>query len=261
MLAAACALGGGARAAWADSSPASAVNPRWHACGGEHAPDAPKFSKQIALTFDDGPSVKFTPKVLSVLRRHKAPATFFVVGRRAGSRKARAILREIVRDPLFELGNHTFSHPRMKSLSLGDARREVDRTRARLDSVGAPVRFFRFPYAESTCATAKLVRSRGYAVAGWHIDSADWCFAVGRGRCSAKRWKRIPDRFRSDMKGLILHRARATGGGILLLHDVHGWSADQLDGLLTALTDDGFRFVALSDPAVFPLLQREIGAP
>lgn len=248
-------------AAVAEDRAATAPNPRWNACQGKHAPDAPGFGKQIALTFDDGPSVKYTPRVLALLRKRKVPATFFVVGRRVRSKKARALIRDMVADPLFDVGNHSYSHPHMRELTPAAVDREIDDTTRRLARAGAQVRFFRFPYSESSCATARRVRQRGYGVAGWHIDSVDWCFAAGRGHCRTKMWPHVPDQFRRDMIQLVVHRARATDGGIVLLHDIHRWTVGQLDALISALRADGFRFVALDDAGVFPRLNREVSRP
>lgn len=235
----------------------AAVNPRWDRCKGKHAPDAAPFAGRVALTFDDGPSLAVTPAVVRVLRKHKVPATFFMVGRRLRTKKARALAAAIAADPLFALGNHSYSHPELASMSERDTASEVDRTTALLeDASGATPRFFRFPYSAASCASTDLVRERGYRVAGWHVDSADWCFSAGRGRCRSSMWRDIPDRLRSDMHGLVLERVRANRGGIVLLHDTYQRTADQLDALITALLADGYRFVALDDGAAFPLLNR-----
>src|ERR671937_3174976 len=101
--------------------------------------------RNFALTFDDGPG-PYTARVARVLQRGHARATFFVIGSRVDlfPAGARAAARVGV------LGNHTWSHPHLRELSLGDARRElVETQRAVGRSVGAAPRLFRPPYAEA----------------------------------------------------------------------------------------------------------------
>lgn len=235
----------------------TAANPRWHRCQGKHAPDAPPFAKRVALTFDDGPSLAVTPEVVRILRKHDVPATFFMVGHRLRNKKARALAAEIAADPLFAVANHSYSHPALAKLGAREAAREIDRTTALLErATGAQPRFFRFPYSAASCTTTGLVRERGYRVAGWHVDSADWCYSAGKGRCRASMWSDVPDRLRRDMRELVLERVRANDGGIVLLHDTYQRTADELEALIEGLRDAGYELVALDDAAVFPLLNR-----
>jgi peptidoglycan/xylan/chitin deacetylase (PgdA/CDA1 family) len=233
------------------------THPRFDRCKGKWPPDPPGLGKAVALTFDDGPSVALTPRVLAVLRKHKAPATFFFVGERIRGKQARALVAEIAGDPLFDIGNHTQTHPTMSKLAADAAAVEIDRAGAIIEqAAGRAPRWFRFPYSLSTCATAELVRKRGYRIAGWHVDSADWCFASGGGRCSKELWADLPDELRGDMIQLVRARLRDSDGGILLLHDIHKRTVDRLDELLTRLSRDGYHFVRLDDAGVFPLLNR-----
>ncbi len=250
-------VAGAGQSARADAITAPQRNPDWQPCRGKNAPDLPS-SRRIALTFDDGPSLAETPRVLRILRRHHIPATFFVVGHRLRSKRARALLAEMERDPLFTIGNHTNSHANLAHISAHDAAGEVDSVTRALARVGIHPHYFRFPYSAATCRTTAMVRKRGYAVTGWNIDSADWCFAVGAGRCWTSVWRHVPRAYRHDMVGLIVARAEASGGGILLLHDTHRYTVDQLERIIAALTKRGFSFTALGDTAVFPLLNREI---
>jgi len=227
-------------------------------CSGVLVPDESGFGNRIALTFDDGPSAATTPKVMDVLRRHHAPATFFVMGKNLADPANRAIAQEIDADPLFELGNHSWSHPNIARLGASDVASEIDSTLGALGDLGAEPRWFRFPYGSATCATADAVRSRDLTVVGWHIDSADWCFAAGGGTCSPATFAEVPSAYRSDMTGYVLQQAQRRGGGVLLFHDIKRYTADALDGVLTALESAGFTFASLSDATLFPILN---GAP
>jgi peptidoglycan-N-acetylglucosamine deacetylase len=223
-------------------------------CSGVVVPDRSGLDRRIALTFDDGPNPATTPQVLATLRAHGVPAAFFINGSRVGSDAARALAREIAEDPAFILANHTWSHRNMKTLGATEAARQIDRATEVIATAGAEPRWFRFPYGASTCATARMARDRGYTVTGWHIDSADWCYAAGGGRCPASTFRYVPDDVRGDMTAWVLRQARRKGGGIVLFHDVHAFTAGELDRIITELKNDGFTFTTIDDAGTFPLL-------
>lgn len=84
--------------------------------------DATGREKVIALTFDDGPDARYTPRVLAILRRYNAKATFFVIGKRI--RQTPELARQIVREG-HALGNHTDTHPYLERLSATRVRQEL----------------------------------------------------------------------------------------------------------------------------------------
>ncbi len=223
-------------------------------CSGVRVPDHGGFNKRIALTFDDGPNPATTPRVIAVLKAHHAPATFFNNGMRYATQAARNIAAQIAADPDYILGNHSQNHINLAQQSATKVASEIDRTDALIRAAGETPRYFRFPFGSATCSAMQAVRSRGYIVTGWHIDSADWCFAAGNGVCKKSTFKYVPDDMRSDMKRYVLSQAQANNGGIILFHDIHPSTADHLDAILTALEAAGFTFVRLDDHAVFPKL-------
>lgn len=224
-------------------------------CSGVRVPDRNGFQKHIALTFDDGPNPATTPKVIEVLKRHHAPATFFNNGVRYSVPGAAELARQIAADPDFILANHSQNHLDLASLSLDRVATEMDRTDAKVRAAGETPKYFRFPFGSSSCATMKMARQdRGWFVTGWHIDSADWCYAAGGGTCKKSTFKYVPDNMRSDIKAYVLSQVHSTGGGIILFHDIHAFTANHLDGLLTTLEEEGYTFVRLDDTTVFPRL-------
>lgn len=222
-------------------------------CSGVVVPDQSGFAKRVALTFDDGPNPATTPKVMEVLRRHGVPATFFINGSRVVDDETRAIAKEIVADPAFILANHTWSHPQMTQQTREVAAAQVDRTTAVIEAAGGSAEWFRFPFGASTCGTAEMVRSRGYTITGWHIDSADWCYAR-TGYCSPSTFRYVPDSMRGDMLGWVMKQVRDKDGGILLFHDIHPHTADQLEGIIETLKAEGYTFTNVDDQAAFPRL-------
>ncbi len=125
--------------------------------------------RNVALTFDDGPS-PYTLRLVRVLRREHARATFFVVGSRVGlwPNAVRAATR------VGALGNHTWSHPHLGALSPGAVRAELERTQGIVGrTVGSVPRVFRPPYAEATAAHDRIARSLGLLDVRWSVDAED----------------------------------------------------------------------------------------
>jgi len=229
-------------------------------CSGAVVPDRGDFGKRIALTFDDGPHLTNTPNVLDILARHHAKGTFFVLGKNVSSAGAKALLRRMQAEGHL-VGNHSYDHANLATVSSGRLVDEIEDTRAALNSVGIRPSFFRFPYGSATCSAVSTVRSYGYKVAGWHIDSADWCYAAGQGYCSPSTFRYVDDALRHDIVGYVVKQAKARGGGVLLFHDVHSYTVSKLDEILTRLEQEGFSFVRLDDASVFPRLNGGSSAP
>ena len=131
-------------------------------CGGARG-------RNVALSFDDGPS-PYTLRLVRVLRRLHARATFFDIGSRLvyWPTAVRAQTR------VGELGNHTWSHPHLAGLSRADARRELRWTQRAIGrAVGTVPRVFRPPYEEASPAVDLLARSLDLLDVRWSSDSGD----------------------------------------------------------------------------------------
>jgi len=134
---------------------------------------------EVILTFDDGPDPEYTPRILDILEKEKVPAAFFVVGMNAEAHLP--ILKRIYREG-FEIGNHTFTHPNIATVSDGRAQTEIEATRLLIEAAtGRSTILFRAPYnadAEPTKAVElkPLLRSKlqGYYTVGESIDPDDW---------------------------------------------------------------------------------------
>jgi peptidoglycan/xylan/chitin deacetylase (PgdA/CDA1 family) len=223
-------------------------------CNGVKVPDNKGFNKRVALTFDDGPNTTTTPLVLDTLKKHKARAAFFINGRRVTGQAQRDLLARIVAEGHI-VANHTQNHLNAATLS-GDAfASEMNLTDAIVAKANKPV-YFRFPFGSSTCGTANAVRSKGLKITGWHVDSGDWCFANAKepGYCPASTFKYVPDSYRRDMTGYVLDQLKSFNGGIVLFHDIHGYTARNLDALMTEFEERGYTFTTVDDVAAFPNL-------
>src|SRR5438132_10143074 len=100
----------------------------------------------IALTFDDGPSAKLTPKLLDVLAAHHIKATFFVIGENVAEHPE--IVARAAREG-HEIGNHSWSHPNLAKMSDAGVRNQLQRTNDAIKSdTGSHPTIFRPPSGE-----------------------------------------------------------------------------------------------------------------
>jgi peptidoglycan-N-acetylglucosamine deacetylase len=126
----------------------------------------------VALTFDDGPRSIVTPKLLTLLRNRRVPATFFVVGQRV-----RALPNATRRASKlgFKIGNHTFAHENLTHLSDARVKRTLLRTQRAIRAAGArPSTLMRPPYGSINRRVRRLVRQVGLVPVLWTVDPRDW---------------------------------------------------------------------------------------
>jgi peptidoglycan/xylan/chitin deacetylase (PgdA/CDA1 family) len=132
---------------------------------------APGSGRTVALTFDDGPGVS-TMAILSILQQAGIPATFFNIGVNSTVRPAEVRSEATL---AFPLGNHSWDHPRMPTLSAAAQAQEMDDTIAeQVALVGRPPCMFRPPYGEYNATTLALAQERRMAVWNWSVDTEDW---------------------------------------------------------------------------------------
>jgi len=129
-------------------------------------------TKQIALTYDDGPNDPHTLKLLEILTKHNVKATFFMIGRYAQQRPD--IAREVARAG-HAIGNHTFTHPLLIFKSDAEIRRELSGCRAALsDAVGQHTNLFRPPFGGRRPAVLRIARKLGMEPVMWNVTGYDW---------------------------------------------------------------------------------------
>lgn len=184
----------------------------------------------VALTFDDGPSESDGPQVLDVLRREAIHATFFVVGSELA--RHRALGRDLVAAG-HELGNHSYTHPRMLGRSLDVMRREIEQTDDEIRRAGGrgPI-LFRPPNGKRLVALPWLLRAMDRRAVLWDVapDSTD------------------PDVAADAIVAQVLADVRP--GSIILLHVMarsRATSRAALPGVIHGLKQRGFRFVTVRE--------------
>lgn len=204
----------------------------------------------ISLTFDDGPSPSTTPKILDILKAHNAKGTFFILGSKI---KGNEELIQRILNEGHQIGNHSYSHPNFHQLSVNQATTEIENTDRLLRKFNAPL-YFRYPYGNSSCEANDQLKTLGYQIVGWNIDTCDWAYADGRVSDRENETCQAPENLRSDYAHYVIQEVEKTQGGVLLMHDIHRNTADNLDRLLTLLEDANYRFVGLDDRNIFPKL-------
>jgi peptidoglycan-N-acetylglucosamine deacetylase len=128
--------------------------------------------RKLAITFDDGPNPAITPKLLDLLDRHRAKATFFLVGRFV--REAPDLVREIsARGHL--LGNHTDSHPNLFFCGWEETRTELLRCSEAIgQATWAEPRWFRPPFGVRSPWLGELVQQQRMRTVMWTLMPGDW---------------------------------------------------------------------------------------
>ena len=187
--------------------------------------------KVIYLTFDCGYENGYTEKILDALKKHHAPAAFFVVGHMIES--APDIVRRMAAEG-HVVGNHTFHHPDMSAISQQDAFQEELDSLAELyrQTTGKPLsRFYRPPQGKYSEENLKQAQALGYKTVFWSLAYVDWNTdsQPTAEQAYAKLLPRIHD------------------GAVVLLHSTSRTNAEILDELLTKWEEMGYAFRSLED--------------
>jgi len=194
----------------------------------------PAGSKQIALTYDDGPNDPHTLHLLEILAKHGVPATFFLMGCYVKQRPD--IAREIARAG-HVVGNHTFHHPNLIYASAQQARAELQQCAQVLtDALGEHSRLFRPPFGGRRPITLRVARSLGLEPVMWNVTGWDW-----KGKPAEYVEQRVCRQVR--------------GGNVILLHDGGhaGFGADRsqtviaTDRLVARFKAEGYEFVTVPE--------------
>jgi len=191
-------------------------------------------SKQIALTYDDGPNDPHTLQLLDVLAKHSVRATFFMIGRYV---RQRPDLARAVAQAGHVIGNHTFTHPLLIFESAARTRMQlVDCQQVLEDTVGEHSNLFRPPFGGRRPATLRVARALGLETVMWNVTGYDW---------NAPPAAVIEKKVMRQMRG----------GDVVLLHDGghRAMGADRAqtvaatDNLIRRYKDQGYEFVTVEE--------------
>src|SRR5271165_1610227 len=198
-------------------------------------------NKKIALTFDDGPDPRWTPKILDILKREQVPATFFVIGL-DGNQYPELLRREYAEG--HEIGNHTYTHPAWDEISKTQARWELNLTQRLIEStLGVKTILFRPPYGidhqpeyAEEVSQLPFAQDMGYLIIGQKIDPHDWQLVNGKPNPA------------QEIVDQVLQQAN--DGNIILFHDGGGDRTQTIAALpqvIDTLRARGYSFVSVPD--------------
>jgi len=180
----------------------------------------------VALTFDDGPSGRFTRKLLDGLSQREVKATFLLCGYRLKDypREARRIWEEG-----HEIGLHGYSHDPMDRMSPTELAEELEMTQALLPEGCKPV-FLRPPGGAYSSVVTNAAREAGLGILNWSVDPKDWACHDAGTICQT-----------------VVCTVR--DGDIILLHDMTDSSVEAALAIVDELKTQGFRFVTATELA------------
>ncbi|MCK9374636.1 MAG: polysaccharide deacetylase family protein [Syntrophobacterales bacterium] len=190
-------------------------------------------AKAVALTFDDGPSPEYTPQIMALLKQYHAHGTFFVIGCKV--ERYPWLIRAQLRDGN-EIGNHSFSHPRMTEEDQASRERELERTSLDLELLGCPRNCnFRPPYSAYDDRLQSYLGHTGRRLILWSLDCGDW-----QGLPAPEIIKNV--------------LTRVHNGSIIIFHDSceqartnRHPTVEALRTILSALQAWGYRMVTISE--------------
>lgn len=177
----------------------------------------------VALTYDDGPYDVVTNRILDVLEKNNARATFFIVGSRVSSYKS-CLVRSVSLG--CEIGNHTYNHTILTSVSPEKIKSEIESTNNAVKKItGVSPVVVRAPGGS---VNSKVKSNVAYPLFNWSVDTLDW-----------------KNRNSSSVVSSIKNNVR--DGSIVLMHDLYGSTATASEHVIPWLIKEGYQLVTVSE--------------
>ncbi len=186
-------------------------------------PAEAKETKYVALTFDDGPSGKYTRKLLDGLYDRGVQATFLLCGYRM---KDYPDLTRRIWEEGHEIGYHGFTHKNMKQMSRRDIAKELEDSQVLLPEGCQPV-FLRPPGGCCSDAVRQVAEVRNLAILNWSVDPRDWA-----------------THDTASIEHFVLKHVK--DGDIVLLHDMSDSSVQAALDIVDVLLDQDYEIVTVS---------------
>lgn len=179
--------------------------------------------KMVALTFDDGPNPVTTVRILDLLKKYNAKATFFILGQNIAGNEE--ILKRMVAEG-HEVANHSFTHPNLTTLAPEQVKQEIEQTQVAIEKViGKRPTMVRPPYG---AVNKTVMDAMQLPAIYWSVDSLDW-------------------QSRNPQAILNVVQTTTQPGSIILMHDIHEPTADSLEPVLQYLQSQGYILGTMSD--------------
>lgn len=179
--------------------------------------------KKIAITFDDGPNLTYTPGLLQGLRDRNVKATFFIIGKNAAAHPE--LIQEIQKDGHL-IGNHTYNHTQLNNSNRDAFKEELKQCSEVIQSItGEETLYVRPPYGSWD---KEIEKELNMFPVLWDIDPRDWC---------------------SNDAGKIVEAviSQAEENSIILLHDQYDSSVAAAFAIIDRLKEEGYQFVTVDE--------------
>ena len=179
--------------------------------------------KKVALTFDDGPSSKYTPLLLEGLKERGVHATFFLMGKNIEGKEA---LVKQMQEEGHLIGNHTYNHVQLDKISKEAAKEEIEATNQEIYEItGVYPAWLRPPYG---LIDQEMNAQIPGPMVQWSVDPRDW-----------------ESRNTDEIVQAVLSEVQP--GDIILLHDIYATSVEAALQIVDALTEQGYWFVTVEE--------------
>ena len=183
--------------------------------------------KKVALTFDDGPSSKYTPLLLEGLKERGVHATFFLMGKNI---EGKEVLVKQMQEEGHLIGNHTYNHVQLDKISKEAAKEEIETTNQEIYEItGVYPAWLRPPYGEWRKNLDFYV---GMFPVLWDVDTLDW------------KSKNVDSIMR-------IVKNEVEDGAVILMHDAYQSSVDAALQIVDLLMEEGYEFVTV-DKLILP---------
>lgn len=193
-------------------------NVGWYMAGSKLDTSRP----MVAVTFDDGPG-KYTDRVISILEKYNARATFFVQGKSVAGYAS--VMKRAV-DLGNEIGNHTWSHVNLSSSSTATISQQINSTNTAIyNATGVYPKLYRPPYGAYNKTVLNCISMPAIM---WSVDTLDW-------------------NHRNPSKTLASVQKSTTDGAIILMHDIHSPTADAVESVVRHLLMNNYQLVTVSE--------------
>jgi peptidoglycan-N-acetylglucosamine deacetylase len=176
--------------------------------------------KQIALTFDDGP-MKQTPALIETLKKHKTPATFFIVCKNLNSTNAKLYNSKLIKTAI-----HSYSHSNYQNLEKNAIKTDIENCISKFSKYNLSTTYFRPPYGIITKNLSETLKEKNLKGIIWNIDSQDWNKYKGE------------KLFHQVIKNL-------KNGSIILFHDIV--ATKDIEKIIIEIRKRGFKIVHIED--------------
>ncbi len=178
----------------------------------------------VAITYDDGPGMEAETKILRTLKRYGVVATFFYLGNRVKEDSANV---KTAADIGCEIGNHSWDHSELTSISDGAIKKQIRKTnKAIADVTGTEPLLFRPPYGSFN---ERVLEAADMPSILWTVDTLDW-----KSRDADKVFK-------------VVKKTKKLDGKIILMHSLYDSTAEATDKIVPWLRKHGYQMVTVSE--------------